>query len=91
MQHDHVLKKLNNDLLTPSPGSGGREGGVCRQNICYQVATFLILLYLICNMTMFKKKMNFNLLTPSPGSGDGVSKVCGQNILLACCYILDSF
>ena len=27
MQHDHVLKKLNNDLLTPSPGSGGREGG----------------------------------------------------------------
>ena len=27
MQHDHVLKKLNNDVLTPSPGSGGRGGG----------------------------------------------------------------
>ena len=23
MQHDHVLKKLNFDLLTPTPGSGG--------------------------------------------------------------------
>ena len=27
MQHDPVLKKLNNDVLTPSPGSGGRRGG----------------------------------------------------------------
>ena len=35
-QHDHVLKKLNFDLLTPSPGSGG----VCEQNICYHVAAF---------------------------------------------------
>ena len=27
MQHDHALKKLNLDLLTPSPGSGGGEVG----------------------------------------------------------------
>ena len=27
MQHDHVLKKLNNDILTPSLGSGGGGGG----------------------------------------------------------------
>ena len=27
MQHDHVLKKLNFDLLTPSRGSGGGGGG----------------------------------------------------------------
>ena len=33
MQHDHVLKKWNFDLLTP-------RVGVCRQNICDHVATF---------------------------------------------------
>ena len=27
MQHVHVLKKLNFDLLTPYPGSGGWGGG----------------------------------------------------------------
>ena len=49
MQHDHVLKKLNFVLLTPTPGSGG----VCGQYICYHVAAFVILFNLICNMTMF--------------------------------------
>ena len=63
MQHDHVLKKLNYDLLTPSPGSGGGGGGGggggrgCRavygQNICYHSAAFVILFYLICNLTVF--------------------------------------
>ena len=38
MQHDRVLKRVNFDLLTPSPGSG-----VCGQNIGYHVATFVIL------------------------------------------------
>ena len=28
MQHEHVLEKLNFDLVTPSPGSGGGGGGV---------------------------------------------------------------
>ena len=37
MQHDHVLEKLNFDLLTP----GVR--GVCGLTICYQVAAFVIL------------------------------------------------
>ena len=36
MKHDHVLKKLNFDLLAPRV----RGGGVCGQNICYHVATF---------------------------------------------------
>ena len=27
MQHDHVLKKLNFDLLTPPQGHGGGWGG----------------------------------------------------------------
>ena len=40
MQYDHVLKKLNFDLLTPSDqGVGGREG-VCGQNICYHAPAF---------------------------------------------------
>ena len=26
MQHEHVLEKLNFDLVTPSPGSGGGGG-----------------------------------------------------------------
>ena len=52
MQHGHVLKKkLNFDLLTPSPGSEG----VCWHYICYHVAAFLIPFNLICNMTMFGK------------------------------------
>ena len=39
MQHDHVLKKLNFDLLTPSPGSG-QGGRHLRANICYLAAAF---------------------------------------------------
>ena len=38
MQHDHVLKKLNFDLLTRSGASVCVCGGICRQNICYHVA-----------------------------------------------------
>ena len=55
MQHDHVLKQLNFDLLTPTPGSGGGVGvgGVCGQNICYHAAAFEIFFNLICNMTVF--------------------------------------
>ena len=39
MQHDHVLKKFNFDLLTPSPVSG-RGGRHLRTNICYLAAAF---------------------------------------------------
>ena len=28
MQHDHVLKKYNSDLLTPTPGDGVVRGGL---------------------------------------------------------------
>ena len=47
-----------------SRGWGHGEGGVGGQNICYHVASFVILFNLICNMTMFWK-LNFDLLTPS--------------------------
>ena len=56
MQYGHVLKKLNADLLTPSPGSGGGGGGgvgICGQNIFFHVVSFVILFNLICNMAMF--------------------------------------
>ena len=53
IQHDHVLKKLNLDLLTPSQGQGGGRGVVgLWANICYNVAAFLIPLNLICIITM---------------------------------------
>ena len=40
MQHDHVLKKLNFDPLTPIPRVLGGGRGVSGQNICYHVAAF---------------------------------------------------
>ena len=43
MQHDHVLKKLNFDLLTVSPGWGEGVRGICRQSICYLVSAFVII------------------------------------------------
>ena len=48
MQRDHVLKELNFDLLTQSPGFGGFHG----QNICCHVVVFLILDHVL-------KKLNF--------------------------------
>ena len=60
----HVLKKLNFDLLTPTPGSGcvcvegggggvGSWVGVWEQDICYHASAFVIPFNLICNMTLF--------------------------------------
>ena len=88
MQHDHVLKKLNFDLLTPYPGEGGGGGGgVCRQNIFYHVAAFLIPFNLICNITVFWKSwiLTFWLQPGGPGmeaggGGGGGKGVCWQNI-----------
>ena len=52
MQHDHVLKKLDFDLLTTGSGVGGGGGGL-GQNICYHIAALVIPFNLICNMTIF--------------------------------------
>ena len=46
MQQDHILNKLNFDLLNP------KVRGVCGLNTCYKVAAFVIPFNLICNMTM---------------------------------------
>ena len=59
MQHDHVLKKLNFDLLTPSPESGcvcvwgGGGGGSAGKIFATMLLYYRILFNLICNMTMF--------------------------------------
>ena len=81
MQHDHVLKKLNFDLLNPSRGSWGR--GVCGQNICYHVAALLILLNLIC-IWPCSEKVEFWTTDPIPRVWGGVFS---QNI----CYHVATF
>ena len=52
MQDDHVLKKLNFDLLTPSPREL-RGGGSASKNFANISLHFVIQVNLICNMTMF--------------------------------------
>ena len=68
VQHDHVPKKMNFDLL--------RGEGCCRQNICYHVATFMFPFNVICNMIMFRKSWILTFwphpLSPSRGSGTGL-------------------
>ena len=50
MQHDHVLKKLNFDLLTPSPGWGRGWVSVGKM-FATMLLHFVIPFDLICNMT----------------------------------------
>ena len=79
MQYDHVLKKLNLQLLTSTPGSGG---GVCEQNICYHVAAFVIPFNLIFQHDIVLKKLNFDLLTPSVrGKGGSAGKLFATVLL----------
>ena len=65
MQHDHVLKKLNFELLTPSPGLGGGGGGggggigvrghagYAGKIFASMLLHFMIPFNWICKMTMF--------------------------------------
>ena len=54
MQHGHVMKKLNFNLLTPGLGGGGGRGSA-RMIFAtmLHVAAPVIPFNLICNMTMF--------------------------------------
>ena len=52
MQQDHNLKKENFDLLTPRDEGGG---GCLLAKYLIHVATFVIVFYLISNMTLFRK------------------------------------
>ena len=51
MQYDHVLLKLNFNLLTPRVGGGGSVGIIFATMM--HVAAPVIRFNLICNMTMF--------------------------------------
>ena len=80
MQHDHVLKKWNINLLTPTPGSEG---------VCLQ-AKYLRPCCCIRDSLLFDmqhdivlKKLNFDLLNARVGGGG----VCRQNI----CYHVSTF
>ena len=57
MQHEHVLKKLNFDLLTRSGASVcvcvGGGGGSADKLFATMLLHFVIPFNLICNMTMF--------------------------------------
>ena len=48
MQHEHVLKKLNFDLLTTSPGSVGGGGGSAGK-----IFVTMLLHFVIPNMAIF--------------------------------------
>ena len=53
MQYDHVLKKLNFNLLTPRVrGGGAGSAGIIFATMLH-VAAPVIRFNLICNMTMF--------------------------------------
>ena len=54
LQNDHVLKKLDFDLLTSSPGSGGGVGSLClfgclRSKISSVLQNLLDLIHVVCS------------------------------------------
>ena len=90
MQHDHVLKKWNFDLLTPSPVSdvcaGGGGGGSAGKIFSIMLLYIAIPFNLIRNMTMFWKKIILTHWPHSRGGGWGMG-ICVENI----CYHLSAF
>ena len=84
MQHNHVLKKV--EFWPIDPITRVEEGGgFYRQNVCYHVAAFVILFYLICNMIMFWKCL---ISTPSSkvvGLGSAGQLVATKLLHFICC------
>ena len=81
MQHDHVLKKLNLDLLTPPPGS--RWG--CRGRSADKIYATMLLhsrFPLIWYATWhWSERFNFDLLTPRVGGLGSESKIFNTELL----------
>ena len=83
MQHDHVLKKLNSDLMTPSLGSwvwGGLQAKFLLSCCCILDA---IIYNLICNMTVFWKSwvMTYWHHPQGEGGGGAVGKIFATMLL----------
>ena len=79
MQHDHVLKQLNFDLLTPYPGSG-RGVGICGQIF----AAFCCIFWFPLNwysMWPYSEKGEFWPIGPIPRVGLPASKIFGTMLL----------
>ena len=77
MQHDHVLKQLNFDLLTSSSGLG--EGG--RLSASKIFATLLLHPRFGMHHDHVLKKLNFGLLTHPQGRGVSEGKICADMLL----------
>ena len=77
MQHNHDLKKLKFDPLTPFPGSarggGGGAGGEGGLRAKYKLPCCCIHDAFEFDMQQdnILQKLKFDQLTPSPGSGEG--------------------
>ena len=94
MQQDHILKKLNFDLFTPTPGTGGGGEEFGRDlEAKYLLPCFCIRdsLQIDNNATWHcsKKKMNFDLLPPPSKYTQGVNhKPPIENRIWYASYIL---
>ena len=82
MQHDNVLKKVKFEFLSPSAKVVGR-GGVCGQNICYNVAVFPHSLEFYMQHDHVLNRLNFDLLTRPPGLevGGALGKIFAAMLL----------
>ena len=65
MQSDHVLKKLNFDLLTQGSGDGGEQGSAGKIFAIHDSLKFDM------QNDHVLKKLNFDVLTPLPKSTQG--------------------
>ena len=86
MHHDHVLKKLNFDLLATSTGSGVGSAGII---LATMLLHFVIPFTLKLQHDHILKKLNFDLLAQSTGSGGGGGGSLRAIYFLPCCCIRD--
>ena len=70
MQSDHVLKKLNFDLLTPGSGDGGERGSVGKYLLPWCCINDSLKFDMQNDHVL--KKLNFDVLTQLPKSTQGV-------------------
>ena len=94
MQHDHFLKMLKFDLLTPPQGQGGKlEGCLSTKNMLPCCCFYNSFKLDMQHDHVVEKKLNFDLLDPPQVSGlggGGGGWGLWVKYLLPCCCICDS-